>query len=64
MYMNFVSWYEILDSYRFMYNRFGFRSSCDKFKDVTGLILRLSGSVYDLVRVGIDLSFAFLLLDS
>jgi len=48
MYMNFVSWYEILDLYHFMCNRFRFRSNCDKFKDVTRLILRLSESVYDL----------------
>ena len=55
---------EILGLCHFMCNRFGFRFSCDKFKNVTALILRLSGFVYDLIRVGIDLSFVFLSLDS
>jgi len=32
---------EILDLCHFMCNCFGFRFNCDKFKDVTGLILRL-----------------------
>ena len=64
MYMDFVSWHEIFDLCHFTCNRFGFKSACDKFKDVTGLILRLSRSVYDLVRVDIGLSFVFLSLDS
>ena len=40
---------EILDLCYFICNRFEFRFSCNKFKDVTGLIFRLSGFVYGII---------------
>jgi len=40
---------EILDLCHFMCNHFRFRFNCDKFKDVTALILRLGGSVYGII---------------